>query len=353
MLALKVHRDSEVVLDLLPAQFPGHGHNRSMRLIAPMLATAGALPDNTSERAWSFEMKYDGCRILASVGGGSEPVLWTRAMNVVTTSYPEIGEALSAAFGDLSRIVLDGEVVVLDHGKPSFGLLQRRMGVVRATKPLQRRIPVTFLPFDVLVLDGQDVMGASYLDRRAELAELGSIIQDVGRLPITVPPHWEDQTGKIMLNAAGSAGMEGVLAKRSDSIYLPGQRSRAWIKHAIRTRGSVVVVGFVGSSRSVAALVLGAYDGEGRLVQVGSVSSGLTISMRRQLREEFRPLERSISPLTDPLAAAETHSGVRWLEARLVVDVEYRDHSRGGLRHPSLKGRRHDVDVRSVRVEDL
>ncbi|WP_368680512.1 hypothetical protein R1X32_09885 (plasmid) [Rhodococcus opacus] len=110
-----------------------------MRLIAPMLAMAGALPDDTAERPWSFEMKYDGCRILASVGGGHEPVLWTRATNVVTGSYPEIAEALTAAFGGRGRIVLDGEVVVLDHGKP-FGLLQRRMGVAHATKPLQRRI---------------------------------------------------------------------------------------------------------------------------------------------------------------------------------------------------------------------
>ncbi|MFC9552504.1 hypothetical protein ACFTWF_16775 [Rhodococcus sp. NPDC056960] len=114
-----------------------------------MLATAGTLPDTNTERPWSFEMKYDGCRILASVGGGSEPVLWTRAMNVVTTSYPEITDALSTAFGGRGRIVLDGEVVVLDHGPPSFGLLQRRMGIIHATTRLQRRIPVTFPPFDV------------------------------------------------------------------------------------------------------------------------------------------------------------------------------------------------------------
>ena len=298
-------------------------------------------------------MKYDGCRMLASVGGGHEPVLWTRNMNVVTPSYPEIADALTAAFGGHGRIVLDGELVALDQGKPSFGLLQRRMGVAHATKPLQRRIPVTFLPFDVLALEGDDLTKSSYLERRAELAELDSVIQDVGGLPITVPPHWENQSRKIMLNAAKSAGMEGILAKRSTSIYLPGQRSRSWIKHAIRTRSSVLVISFVGSSRSVAALVLGAYDAEGRLVQVGSVSSRLTVSMRRQLREDFRPLERPNSPLTDPSAAAETFPGVQWLNPRLVVDVAYRAHTAGGLRHPSLKRRRYDVYFQSVRVEDL
>ncbi|MFC9839679.1 DNA ligase [Rhodococcus sp. NPDC127530] len=320
-------------------------------LIAPMLATAGAPPDD--DRRWSFEMKYDGCRVLGSVGGGLEPVLWTRNMNVVTTSYPEIGEALSAAFGGGGRVVLDGELVVLDRGTPSFGLLQRRMGVARATKPLQRRIPVTFLPFDVLVRDGADLMRASYLDRRAVLAELDSIIRDVGGLPVTVPPFWEGQSGKVMLNAARSAGMEGILAKRSSSIYLPGQRSRAWVKTVIRATSSLLAIGYVGSSRSVAALILGAYDSEGRLQAVGHVSSGLTTGMRRQLREEFRALERPTSPAGEPSPDLEGQSSVRWLDAVTVVDVNYREYAPGGLRHPSLKGRRFGVDPRSVRVEDL
>ncbi|MFD5329781.1 hypothetical protein ACFWJO_38635, partial [Streptomyces sp. NPDC127092] len=142
---------------------------------------------------------------------------------------------------------------------------------------------------------------------------------------------------------------DGVLAKRSTSIYLPGRRSRAWIQQALRTTSSLLVIGFVGSSRSVAALILGAYDAEGRLVLVGSVSSGLTIQMRRQLREEFRPLERSSSPLTDPLPPAHEPLGVVWLDARLVVDVAYREHTSDGLRDPSLKGRRYDIDHQSVK----
>ena len=98
-------------------------------------------------------MKYDGCRMLASVGGGREPVLWTRNMNVVTPSYPEIAEALTAAFGGRGRIVLDGELVVSIRASPRSDCSSGAMGVAHATKPLQRRIPVTFLPFDVLALD--------------------------------------------------------------------------------------------------------------------------------------------------------------------------------------------------------
>ncbi|WP_241032351.1 hypothetical protein [Rhodococcus pseudokoreensis] len=115
-----------------------------------------------------------------------EAAPYVREALVVTPSYPEIAEALTAAFCGRGRIVLDGEVVVLDHSKHSFGLLQRRMGIAHATKPSQRRIPVTFSPFDVLAFDDLDLMSASHLDRRAELAELDSVIQNVGGLPITV-----------------------------------------------------------------------------------------------------------------------------------------------------------------------
>ncbi|MFC9557362.1 DNA ligase [Rhodococcus sp. NPDC056960] len=321
------------------------------RLIAPMLATAGPPPDG--DRPWSFEMKYDGCRLLASVGGGREPELWTRNLHLVTASFPEVADALSTAFGAGGRIVLDGEIVVMDRGRPSFGLLARRLGVVHATRPLQRRIPVTYLPFDVLVRRGEDLLRAPYLDRRAELAELGSVIENIGGLPITVPPHWESQTGRVMLNAARSAQLEGIVAKRSNSIYLPGQRHRSWIKTAIRTRGTVLAVGFVGSSRSVAALVLGAYNADGQLEQVGHVSSGLSLSARRQFREEFRPLERPTSPLTDSSAGVEGFTEVRWLTPVTVIEVDFKEHVRGGLRHPSYKGRRLDIDPESVRVEDL
>ncbi|MGH3803198.1 MAG: hypothetical protein ACRDTD_24325, partial [Pseudonocardiaceae bacterium] len=298
-----------------------------MRLIAPMLATAGPPPDD--ERSWSFEMKFDGCRILASVGGGRDPELWTRNLNVVTGSYPEVAEALAVAFGSAEPIVLDGELVALDRGKPSFNLLQRRMGVAHATKPLQRRIPVTYLPFDVLVTSGESIMMASYLDRRAELATLDAALKDIGGLPITVPPHWESQSGRIMLNAARSAGQEGIVGKRSTSIYLPGQRSRAWVKTAIRLRRAILAAGFVGSSRSVAAVILGAYDAESQLVPVGVVSSGLTMAMRRQLREDFRKLERPASPFAEqgPPPAEAHPSGVRWLDPVITLAIEYREYT--------------------------
>jgi bifunctional non-homologous end joining protein LigD len=227
------------------------------------------------------------------------------------------------------------------------------MTVARATRPLQRRIPITFLPFDVLVLGGKDITTAPYLDRRSELAALGEALGGVGGLPIQVPPHWQHRSGQLMLDAAHQAGMEGIVSKRVSSIYLPGQRSRSWVKTLIRTRSSCLVIGFVGSSRSVATLVLGAYDDAGRLVEVGQVGSGFSVAMRRQLREELRPLERTTTPLADPSPPGGERDGVRWVDPVVVVDVDHREYRPGGLRHPSYKGRRPDLDPAAVPVADL
>ena len=108
------------------------------RLIAPMLATPGEPPVEMD--GWAAEMKYDGFRLLAGVGGGAHPVLWTRNLNVVTSSYPEVADALTSVFGGRGRIVLDGEVVALSSGgRPSFARLQKRMNTLRPTTALRRQ----------------------------------------------------------------------------------------------------------------------------------------------------------------------------------------------------------------------
>ncbi|WP_455750248.1 ATP-dependent DNA ligase [Rhodococcus opacus] len=110
------------------------------RLITPMLATPGEPPVEMD--GWAAEMKYDGFRLLAGVGGGAHPVLWTRNLNVVTSSYPEVADALTSVFGGRGRIVLDGEVVALSSGgRPSFARLQKRMNTLRPTTALRRQAP--------------------------------------------------------------------------------------------------------------------------------------------------------------------------------------------------------------------
>ncbi|MFD7012309.1 ATP-dependent DNA ligase [Rhodococcus jostii] len=321
-----------------------------MRLIAPMLATPGELPE-AMDGGWAAEMKYDGCRVVAAVGGGAPPVLWTRNLNVVTSSYPEVTEGLTDVFGGRGRIVFDGEVVALAQGRPSFARLQKRMNTLRPTTALRRQVPVTYLPFDILSADGGDLTAAPYLERRAALTDLGHDLHGVG-VPVQILPHWEGVDGAVILEAARNSGMEGAVFKRVGSPYLPGQRTRSWRKVPLRTRSSCLIVGWIaggGAQRNmVGSLVLGAYDDQGVLRYVGNVGTGFTMAVRRQLKEKLATLERRTSPLGTDAAAAEEHGIVRWVEPVIVVDVAYREYLPGGLRHPSFKGQRRDLDPGSI-----
>ncbi|MDV7087316.1 ATP-dependent DNA ligase [Rhodococcus opacus] len=321
-----------------------------MRLIAPMLATPGELPE-AMDGGWAAEMKYDGCRLLGAVGGGEPPVLWTRNLNVVISSYPEVAETLTDAFGGRGRIVFDGEVVALAQGRPSFARLQKRMNTLRPTTAVRRQVPVTYLPFDVLSADGGDLMAAPYLERRAALTDLGHELHGVG-VPVQILPHWEGVDGAVILEAARNSGMEGAVLKRVGSPYLPGQRTRSWRKVLLRTRSSCLIVGWIaggGAQRNmVGSLALGAYDDQGILRYVGNVGTGFTMAVRRQLKEKLATLERRTSPLGTDAAAAEEHGIVRWVEPVIVVDIAYREYQPGGLRHPSFKGQRGDLDPGSI-----
>jgi bifunctional non-homologous end joining protein LigD len=328
-----------------------------MRLIAPMLATPRAPPE-AMDGVWAAEMTYDGFRLLAAAGGSEPPVLWTRNLNVVTSSYPEVTAALAEGFGGRGRIAFDGEIVALAQGRPSFARLQKRSNTVRPTTALRRQVPVTYLPFDVLAADGDDLMAAPYLERRAALNDLGHELHGAGP-PVQILPHWIGVDGPVILEAARNSGMEGAIFTRVSSRYLPGQRTRSWRKVLLRTRSSALVVGWIpggGVQRNmVGALVLGAYDETGVLRYVGAVGTGFTMAVRRQLKDKLALLERRTSPLgtQSENAAAAEHGIVHWVEPVIVVDVAYREYLPGGLRHPSFKGQRGDLDPGSITREAL
>ncbi|CAG7637759.1 DNA ligase [Rhodococcus opacus] len=326
-----------------------------MRLIAPMLATPGEPPEQM-DGAWAAEMKYDGCRLLVAVGGDEPPVLWTRNLNVVTSSYPEVTEALTDVFGGRGRIVFDGEVVVLVKGRPSFARLQKRMNTLRPSTAVRRQVPVTYLPFDVLRLDGGNLMPAPYLERRAALTDLGHELHGAG-LPLQVLPHWVGVESAVILDAARNSSMEGAIFKKVSSTYQPGKRARSWRKVLLRTRSSALVIGWIpggGVQRNmVGSLVLGAYDDQGVIRYVGNVGTGFSMAVRRQLKEKLATLERRTSPIETEAAAAEEHGIVRWVEPVIVVDVDYREYRPGGLRHPSYKGQRGDLDPGSITRDSL
>ena len=309
-----------------------------------MLATPGELPGAEQEDRWAFEMKWDGVRAMVYLDGSGVRVL-TRNDREVASTYPELrglGDALGA-----QGAVLDGEIVALDpRGRPSFGELQARMHVQHPSAALLAQVPVTLLVFDVCHLAGRSLLRLPYDDRREVLESLG-----VDGPRWATPPAFSGD-GAAALDASRSQGLEGVLAKRRDSVYEPGKRSRSWVKVKHVRMQEVVVCGWQpgGGRRSggIGSLLLGVHDDEGRLVYAGHVGTGFTERMLDDLLARLRPLERKTSPLASEVPRAQVKDA-RWVSPRLVGEVAFGEWTRDGrMRHPVWRGLRPDKAVEEV-----
>ncbi len=311
----------------------------------PMLAT---LEDEAfDDPAWGFEPKWDGIRALAVCDTGTKLV--SRNRNDVTAGYPDLAR-LSDHLVALDA-VLDGEVIAMADGVPSFQLLQRRMHVrdPGELERLARRIPVVFMAFDLLHLDGRDITGLPLAERRARLEE---IVVPAGFLAVS--PLVEGD-GKALYAGAAAQGLEGIVAKRLDSRYRPGKRSQAWRKVKVVLDVDVVVAGWKpGAGRregTIGSLVVGLYDDAGVLHYVGSVGSGFD---ERSLREVQCRLE-GLAAEAPPLAEVDRSlRGARWVAPELVARVEYRQVTGAGkLRAPVFVGLRDDKRPEECRLADL
>jgi bifunctional non-homologous end joining protein LigD len=306
------------------------------RHIAPMLATAGPLPKN--EGAWAFEIKWDGVRALAYVEDGSLH-LESRNLLDITGQYPELGvlpESLAAG----RDVILDGEVVSFDdQGRPSFGRLQHRMHVADPVEVRRRmaEYPVAYLVFDVLWLDGRPRMSLPFTERRAALESLA-----IGTATAwQVSPSFPGQ-GTELLAASKQRGLEGVVAKKLDSAYEAGRRSRCWTKVKNVNRQEVVIGGWLEGSGNragrIGALLVGYWEGD-QLRFAGKVGTGFTDDELARMAERLAPLERPTSPFADKVPWKAAH----WVDPVLVADVEFTEWTgTGTLRHPSYKGLRAD-----------
>lgn len=302
-----------------------------------MLATPGALPPDDGR--WAVEVKWDGVRALVAVEDGRVR-LTSRAGNDVTGGYPELADVRAPG-----PVLLDGEVVAFDaQGRPDFGLLQSRMHVRGPSADLRRSTPVTLLVFDVLHAGGRPLLELGYDQRRAVLAELG--LQ--GRR-WQVPPAFLADAAAVA-EATRAQGMEGVVAKRRDSPYLPGRRSDCWVKVKHVRRTSAVVVGWKpgegGRTGRIGSLLLAVPAGAGWAF-AGHVGTGFTAATLQLLAGRLAPLRRD-TPVLDDVPREHARHAV-WVEPVLVCECEYTAWTREGrLRHPSYKGLRDDVDPRAV-----
>jgi len=312
------------------------------RSLAPMKAVAGTLPPDDG---WVFEIKWDGMRIL-SFATPSGVRLQSANQKDVTVRFPEL-QALAEVLGDHAAL-LDGEVVANDeNGQPSFSLLQGRMHVASESDAarLSVEVPIVYHVFDLLRLDDHDLCDLPYLDRRRLLAEL----IEPGPYWDVPPAHRGD--GSDLLAAARAQGLEGLVAKREDSRYLPGKRSRQWLKVKIRNQQEFVVGGWAegeGSRRGrIGGLLVGYYDGTA-LRYAGRVGSGLAEDDLQGLGARFEALAVDDCPF-EPPPPRPFSRGATWVEPLTVVEVAFAEWTpEGRLRHPSYLGERDDKDPAQV-----
>ncbi|MGZ8744211.1 MAG: non-homologous end-joining DNA ligase [Nocardioides sp.] len=302
-----------------------------------MLATKG---DHVPGAGWTHEVKWDGMRVLVDRTERGLRI-YSRNENDVTVSFPELHALLDVA----DDFMLDGEVVALGEGVPSFGALADRMHVRDAAKALRlaEKNPVTLIIFDVLRLDGEDLCQLPLVERRARLEGVGldTVPDRMGAWH--VPPTYDD--GQMLLEAAGQQGLEGIVSKRLSSPYRPGVRSRDWLKFPIRPTGSFVVGGFrheVGSAHRLGAVLVGQPTSRG-LEFRGRVGSGIAGKAGVLLAELLVPSVVEQSPFTEVLPRLDT-VGTVWVRPEMVVDVQYlRITTDGRLRQPAYRGIRTDL----------
>ncbi len=312
--------------------------------LRPMLAASGAEPADREN--WALEMKWDGVRALAFIERGRLRLM-SRTGRDITMAYPELAGLGSAS--SHKQVLLDGEIVVFgDSGWPEFEALQPRIHVRdgEAAARLAAHCPVTYLAFDLLHLDGRPLLDKEYLQRRALLDELelsGPFWQ--------TPPSFPGEDFDAVRQVSRQHDMEGILAKRLDSKYLPGARSDSWRKIKNHRRQEVIVAGWKPGKGNregqVGSLLIGVYGPHG-LEYAGHVGTGFSVETLRMLGGRLAPLRRDTSPFEVPVPAEHARTAV-WVEPRLVIDVTFDLWTRAGrMRAPVYKGLRDDIDPADV-----
>ncbi|HEY6946972.1 MAG TPA: DNA ligase D [Candidatus Acidoferrum sp.] len=308
--------------------------------IEPMLATVAE--HAFSDPNWLFEIKWDGVRAVAWIEDGT---LTLRSRNNIdiTKRYPELA-ALPKVFAARQAIV-DGEIVALDErGHSSFQRLQERMHVRAPGEKQLRETPVVYFAFDLLYCDGYDLRGAPLLERKQLL---GRLLHASKRFRYS---DHQLEHGKELFELAKESGLEGIVAKRADSVYV-GDRSANWAKLKVSQTLDAVVGGWT-EARTEAipfgSLLLGLYEGK-KLRFIGHVGSGFDAKKHADLSGRWKELAVSASPFEN---VPKTNEKASWVKPAVVARVKFSGWTQEHyLRHPVFIGLREDLKPEECKWE--
>ncbi|TDQ10031.1 DNA ligase D [Pedobacter metabolipauper] len=310
----------------------------------PMLATLVDAPFDDSD--WQFEVKWDGYRALAFLNKGEAELLSRNNKSFNDKFYP-IYEKIKEW---KMNAVLDGEILVLnDKGISNFGDLQNWRSEADGA--------LVFYVFDLLWYEGKNLMGLPITDRQAILEQVLPVDDDSIRLSKVF-----DTSGIDFFNAAEKIGLEGIIAKRKDSVYAANYRSKEWVKVKVHKRQEVIIAGYTknaDTSKQFSSLLLGVYE-DGGLQYVGKVGTGFSDKVQKEMMTQFKPIITDESPF-DEIPDVNKPSRFRpnppkakatWLKPKLVCEVAFTEVTADGVfRHPSFQGMRIDKNARDVTRE--
>ncbi|MFC4210874.1 DNA ligase D [Pedobacter lithocola] len=309
--------------------------------IKPMLATLVDEPFDDPD--WQYEVKWDGYRALAFINKGKVD-LFSRNNKSFNEKFYPIYDLLQSW---KINAVLDGEILVLNEkGISNFGSLQNWRSEADGE--------LVFYVFDILWYDGKNLMDLPLHQRQAILQDILPTDDDRVRLSKVFKA-----SGIDFFDAAGRMGLEGIIAKKSDSLYSPDRRSKEWLKIKVHRRQEVVVAGFTknaDTSKSFSSLLLGVYE-KGKLQYVGKVGTGFSDKLQKTMMEHFKPLIIDASPF-ESIPDVNKPSRFRpnppkaqatWLKPELVCEVAFTEVTDDGVfRHPSFQGMREDKNAKDI-----
>ncbi|WP_313181682.1 DNA ligase D [Sphingobacterium siyangense] len=312
--------------------------------VQPMLATLIDKPFD--DQNWVYEVKWDGYRALAFMKNGKIELKSRNDKSFNEKFYPVYDTLKSIAI----NAILDGEIVVLEkNGTANFAALQNWRSEADGD--------LVYYVFDILWCDGKDLKGLSLLERKAILKEV------IPQNDLILLSEHFDTSGVEFLNEAKKLGLEGIMAKRKESVYHIHERSSDWLKIKANRRQEVVIGGFTkneGSSKLFSSLLVGLYEDK-KLIYTGKVGTGFSAKLQQELMAQFKPLVTKNSPFDDKpdinkssrFRPRPPHAALTWLHPNLVCEVSFTEMTGDGvMRHPSFDGMRNDKNAKKVILEE-